>query len=76
MNETLNSISSQLDLNTLLQTIMFSVGVATLPLDNEITLDQFIERADKALYLAKQKRNNVAFWDDVTGGPVLLGGND
>lgn len=56
--------------------ITFSVGVATLPLDIEITLDQFIERADKALYLAKQKRNKVAFWDDVTDGPVLLGVND
>ena len=54
--------------------ITFSAGIASLQFDEEITLDQFIERADMALYLAKQKRNCMAFWDDVTGGPVLLGG--
>jgi len=52
--------------------LTFSAGVVCLPPDKEITLDQFIEYADKALYLAKQRRNCIAFWDDVTCGPVIL----
>jgi len=55
--------------------ITFSAGIVSLPFDEEISLDQLIERADKALYLAKQKRNSVAFWDDVTNAPVLLEGS-
>ena len=52
--------------------ITFSTGIVSLHFGEEITLDQFIERADMALYLAKQKRNCIAFWDVSTGGPILL----
>jgi len=52
--------------------ITFSTGIVSLHFDEEITLNQFIEWADMALYLAKQKRNCIAFWDVSTGGPVML----
>jgi len=44
--------------------ITFSAGIASLSLDKEIALDQLIERADKALYFAKEKRNCLAYWDN------------
>ena len=43
--------------------ITMSMGVASLPPDESITLDQLIDRADKALYLAKEQRNCIAYWD-------------
>lgn len=52
--------------------ITFSAGIVSLPFDEEISLDQLIERADRALYLAKQKRNCIAYWDEVTNAPVLF----
>ena len=52
--------------------ITFSAGIVSMKFDEEITLEQFIERADVALYLAKEKRNCIAYWDDSSGGPVLL----
>jgi len=55
--------------------ITFSAGIASLPFDEKISLDQLIERADRALYLAKQKRNCLAFWDDVWGCPILVDNN-
>ena len=44
--------------------ITFSAGLASLPLDAEISFEQLIDRADKALYLAKEKRNCMAYWDN------------
>lgn len=44
--------------------ITFSAGIATLPLDEEIAFEQLLERADKALYFAKEKRNCMAYWDN------------
>jgi len=55
--------------------ITFSSGIVSLPFEEQITLDQLIERADKALYLAKQKRNSIAFWDDANGCPVMFSGS-
>lgn len=49
--------------------ITFSAGIASLPLNKEIGLDQLIERADKALYFAKEKRNCLAYWDDDAAEP-------
>jgi len=49
--------------------IAFSAGIASLPLDEEIGLDQLVERADKALYCAKERRNCIAYWDDKTAMP-------
>ena len=49
--------------------ITFSAGIASLPLDEEIGLDQLVERADKALYCAKEKRNCLAYWDDKAAMP-------
>ena len=49
--------------------ITFSAGIAALPLDEEIGLEQLVERADKALYCAKEKRNCIAFWDDKAAMP-------
>ena len=49
--------------------ITFSAGIASLPLDEEIGLEQLIERADKALYFAKEKRNCMAYWDDKAAMP-------
>ena len=43
--------------------ITMSMGIASLPPDESITLDQLIDRADKALYLAKEQRNCIAYWD-------------
>ncbi|NWG34779.1 MAG: GGDEF domain-containing protein [Chloroflexi bacterium] len=52
--------------------ITFSAGIVSLPFDQEISLDQLFERADKALYHAKQKRNCIAYWDDAANAPVLV----
>jgi len=49
--------------------ITFSAGIASLPIDEEIGLDQLVERADKALYFAKEKRNCLAYWDDKAAMP-------
>ena len=49
--------------------ITFSAGIAALPADEEVALEQLIERADKALYLAKEKRNGMAYWDDQQSKP-------
>jgi diguanylate cyclase (GGDEF)-like protein len=49
--------------------ITFSAGIASLPLDEEIGLEQLVERADKALYFAKEKRNCIAYWDDKADMP-------
>ena len=49
--------------------ITFSAGIAALPLNEEVALEQLIERADKALYLAKEKRNGMAYWDDQESKP-------
>ena len=50
----------------------FSAGIASLPLDEEIGLDQLIERADKALYFAKEKRNCMAYWDNRDCKPYII----
>lgn len=52
--------------------VTFSAGIVSLPFEERITLDQLVERADKALYLAKTKRNCTAFWDDGSNAPTLL----
>ncbi len=52
--------------------ITFSAGVAALPLDEEITFEQLIERADKALYFAKETRNCMAYWDAQTAMPRYI----
>ena len=56
-------------LNELELKITFSAGVASLPQDKEIGLEQLIERADNALYFAKEKRNCMAYWDDQAAMP-------
>jgi len=52
--------------------ITFSAGIASLPLDEKITFDQLIERADKALYFAKEKRNCMACWDNREARPYRV----
>ena len=52
--------------------ITFSAGIVSLQVNESITLDQLIERADKAMYAAKQKRNCLAYWDDRESRPYLL----
>jgi diguanylate cyclase (GGDEF)-like protein len=49
--------------------ITFSAGLASLPLGVETSFEQLIERADKALYVAKEKRNCIAYWDNVAAAP-------
>ena len=49
--------------------ITFSSGIAALSSDEEVALEQLIERAEKALYLAKEKRNGMAYWDDQESKP-------
>jgi len=49
--------------------ITFSAGVASLPLDKEISFEQLIERADKALYYAKESRDCMAYWDNAAAVP-------
>ncbi len=49
--------------------ITFSTGIASLPLGVDTSFDQLIERADKALYLAKEKRNCIAYWDNAAAKP-------
>jgi len=52
--------------------ITFSAGIASLSLEDEISIDEIIKRADKALYHAKQRRNCMAYWDVKTGAPVYF----
>jgi diguanylate cyclase (GGDEF)-like protein len=52
--------------------ITFSAGLACLPLDEEIAFEQLIERADKALYFAKEKRNCMAYWDNKEAMPCRI----
>ena len=49
--------------------ITFSAGIASLPLGVETSFEQLIERADKALYVAKEKRNCMAYWDNAAAAP-------
>ena len=43
--------------------ITLSIGVASMPGDNDLALDTLLNHADQALYLAKEKgRNQVAVW--------------
>lgn len=49
--------------------ITFSAGIASLPLDAGIAFDQLVERANKALYHAKEKRNCLAYWDNQAALP-------
>jgi diguanylate cyclase (GGDEF)-like protein len=53
--------------------LTFSAGIVSLPLDQEIAFEQLIERADKALYFAKKKRNCMAYWDDHLAAPQRIG---
>ena len=52
--------------------ITISMGIASLSNDREVTLDHLIERADKALYTAKQKRDCLAYWDIKEEKPYLV----
>jgi diguanylate cyclase (GGDEF)-like protein len=52
--------------------VMFSAGIASLPLEEDTELDQLIERADKALYCAKEKRNCMAYWDNRESKPYII----
>lgn len=52
--------------------VTFSAGIASLPLDGEIRLDQLIEHADRALYCAKEKRNCLAYWDNRECKPYII----
>lgn len=52
--------------------VAFSAGIAALPLQEEIDLDQMIERADRALYFAKNKRNCIAYWDNRESKPYII----
>lgn len=50
--------------------ITFSAGIASF---NDTTeLEQLVERADKALYLAKEKRNCMAYWDNQKNMPEQI----
>ena len=62
-------IGSPIQFNDTKLQITFSAGIASLPLDEEIGLEQLVERADKALYFAKEKRNCMAYWDDKEAMP-------
>ena len=62
-------IGSPIQFNDTELPITFSAGIASLPLDEEIGLEQLVERADKALYFAKEKRNCMAYWDDKAAMP-------
>ena len=43
--------------------ITLSIGVASMPGDNHLALDTLLNRADQALYTAKEKgRNRVSLW--------------
>jgi len=45
--------------------ITLSVGVASMPGDNHLALDTLLNRADQALYMAKEKgRNQVSLWQE------------
>lgn len=50
----------------------FSAGIASLPDNALIGWDQLIERADKALYFAKEKRDCMAYWDNKDGKPQFI----
>ena len=45
--------------------ITLSIGVASMPADNHLALDTLLNRADQALYMAKEKgRNQVSLWQE------------
>jgi diguanylate cyclase (GGDEF)-like protein len=52
--------------------VTFSAGIAALPLETHIALDQLLERADRALYCAKETRNCMAYWDETDAAPHRL----
>lgn len=52
--------------------VTFSAGIACLPLGEPVELDQLVERADRALYLAKEKRNCFAYWDHRESKPYII----
>jgi diguanylate cyclase (GGDEF)-like protein len=43
--------------------ITFSAGLIGINYKTNFVLDQLLDRADRALYLAKQTRNCIAYWD-------------
>ena len=43
--------------------ITFSAGLIGINHESNFVLDQLLDRADRALYLAKQTRNCIAYWD-------------
>ena len=65
-------IKSKIDTGETEIQITISMGLASLPEKDESTLDQLIERADKALYTAKQKRDCIAYWDIKEERPYLI----
>ena len=65
-------IGNSISFNEMEIQITFSAGLASLSLDEEISFEQLIERADKALYHAKEQRNCMAYWDDKTGSPQRI----
>lgn len=67
-----NTAISDLCIGNLKLNVTFSAGIVSLQDHESITLDQLIERADKAMYLAKQKRNCIAYWDDKEARPCLI----
>jgi diguanylate cyclase (GGDEF)-like protein len=52
--------------------IAFSAGLVSLEHEENTSLDQLIEQADRALYLAKESRGCVACWDPQIGEPRLV----
>jgi diguanylate cyclase (GGDEF)-like protein len=55
-----NAGISDLCLQNLTLDVPFSAGIVSLQDHETCTLDQLIERADKSMYMAKQKRNCLA----------------
>ncbi|MCX7920808.1 MAG: GGDEF domain-containing protein [Clostridia bacterium] len=59
--------------NNRIISLTISLGVAALPYGEEITIDSLIERADTAMYTAKERgRNQVVVWDEI----IALGNCD
>lgn len=52
--------------------ITFSGGLIEIDHENKMELDHLIDRADRALYLAKQTRNCIAYWDHESSQAQLL----
>lgn len=63
---------SAVDAGGLKLNVTFSAGIVSFQGQESITLDQLIERADRAMYMAKQKRNSLAYWDDKDCRPYLI----